>query len=175
MLYCDRAVGSFFMVRRLSKIVSHHGWLKTYNFRMKLAKTFRMFQILTFRITVPPKKNNSKPHFRVDFLISDFLVESLKPKKDQKKKITHFTIQFRSKSHSFYKPCLAQICSRNQAKNLTHFTNFQANMFLVGVIKSICTTPFQEAQELHSRRTWKVNVCILLCISERKFLPVSAS
>ena len=98
MLYCDRAVGSFFMVRRLSKIVSHHGWLKTYNFRMKLAKTFRMFQVLTFRITVPPKKNNSKPHFRVDFLISYFLVESLKPKKDQKKKITHFTIQFRSKN-----------------------------------------------------------------------------
>ena len=54
--------------------------------------------------------------------------------------ITYFTIQFRSKN----------------------LTNFAANMFLFGVRKNICTAPFLDAQELHSSKTLKANVCIFL-------------
>ena len=54
----------------------------------------------------------------------------------------------------------------------THFTNFPANMFLVDVRKNICTVPFLDAQELHSRSTWKANVCTFLYISVRKFFSV---
>ena len=55
--------------------------------------------------------------------------------------------------------------SRNTAKNLTHFTNFPANMFLVGSRKIICTAQYLGDQELHSPSTWKVNICVFLCIS----------
>ena len=52
----------------------------------------------------------------------------------------------------------------------SHFTNFQANMFWVGVRKKICSGPFLGTQELHSSSTLKVNVCIFLYISLKKFL-----
>ena len=77
------------------------------------------------------------------------------------KKITHFTIQFRS-------------------KNLTHFTNFNSvniiknilpqrsqNMYLIGVRKNIYTAPFLDAQGLHSQRVWKANVCVFLNCKSR--------
>ena len=35
--------------------------------------------------------------------------------------------------------------SRNAAKTLSDFINFQANMFLFGVKKNICTAPFLDA------------------------------
>ena len=110
-----------------------------------------------------------------DFILN-FRFSSRKSQSQQKlaKKITHFTIQFRS-------------------KNLTHFTNlnsldiennmlsqhsqkpfwlykFSANMFLFGVRKNICTPPFLDAQELHSWSTLKANVCIFLYISLRNLL-----
>ena len=53
----------------------------------------------------------------------------------------------------------------NTAKNLSDFTSFPANMFLCGVRKNICTTPFLDTQELHSWSTLKANVCIFLYIS----------
>ena len=62
------------------------------------------------------------------------------------------------------------ICYSSLAKNLSHFSNFPANMFLFGVRKNICTVPFLDAQKLHSWNTWKPNVCMFLCISVRKFL-----
>ena len=42
------------------------------------------------------------------------------------------------------------ISSCNTAKNLSDFANFPVNMFLFGVRKNICTTPFLDGQELHS-------------------------
>ena len=61
------------------------------------------------------------------------------------------------KSHSFYEPQLTQHCKNyilvNKVKNFTHFTNFPANMAIVGVRKSICTA---------------LNVRLLLYISLRK-------
>ena len=59
----------------------------------------------------------------------------------QAKKITHFTIHFCSKNLTHF---------TNTAKDLSDFKNFPANMFLFGVRKNICTTPFLDAQELHS-------------------------
>ena len=61
------------------------------------------------------------------------------------------------------------ICSRSKAKKLSEFTNFPGNKFLCGVRKNICTTPFVDAQELHSWITLKANVCIFLYISLKKF------
>ena len=75
------------------------------------------------------------------------------------KKVTHFTIQFHSKNLIYFTNYtllnIVKIMLRQCSKNLTHFTNFPANMFLVGVRKNICTAPFLDAQELHSRSTWK--------------------
>ena len=61
-------------------------------------------------------------------------------------------------------------CYRNTAKNLSHFTNFPANMFLFGVRKKNCNGPFLDIHELHSSSTLKANICIFLYISLRKFL-----
>ena len=56
----------------------------------------------------------------------------------------------------------------NIAKNLSHFTNFLANMFLCDVRKNICTASFLDTQELHSWSTLKVNVRIFLYITLKK-------
>ena len=109
-------------------------------------------------------------------VVFDIRFSSRKSQSQQKlaKKISHFTIQFRS-------------------KNLTHFMNlnsldvennmlpqhsqkpfwlkiFLANMFLFGVRKNLCTTPFLDAQELHSLSSSKANACIFLYISIRYIL-----
>ena len=63
------------------------------------------------------------------------------------------------------------IYSRNTAKNLSDCTNLPANMFLCGVRKNICTTPFRDSQELHSWSTLKANVFIFLYISLKKLFP----
>ena len=100
------------------------------------------------------------------FLISDFLEESLRANKN---KIAHFTVHFRSKNHTHLRTSthltLKLICSRYSAKNFSDFTNFTANKFLFGVRKNICTTPFFDAQELHSWSILKANVGIYLFIS----------
>ena len=70
------------------------------------------------------------------------------------KEITHFTIQFRSKTSFILRIStllkLKITCSQKTAKKLSQFTNFSANMFLFGVRKSICTAPFPDARELLS-------------------------
>ena len=65
---------------------------------------------------------------------------------------------------------MRKIYSRNTVKNLTHFTNFPARTFLVGVRKSICAAQFLKAKELHFRSSWKASACIFEYISVRKFL-----
>ena len=91
------------------------------------------------------------------------------------KKITHFTIQFRSIKTSLILRIsthlkLKIICSQNTAKKFSQFTNFPAKMFLFGARKNICTTLLPYAQELLSWSTLKANVCIFLQISLRKCL-----
>ena len=84
---------------------------------------------------------------RVFFL--NFRFSSRKSQSQQKlaKKITHFTIQFRSTilrtpTHL----TLKIISSRNTAKSFSDFANFPADMFLFGVRKNICSAPFLDAQ-----------------------------
>ena len=91
------------------------------------------------------------------------------------KKITHFTIQFRSIKTSLILRIsthlkLKIICSQNRAKKFSQFTNFPAKMFLFGARKNICTTLLPYAQELLSWSTLKAIVCIFLQISLRKCL-----
>ena len=64
---------------------------------------------------------------------------------------------------------MIKIWSSNTAKNVTHFTNFPATMFLVDARKKIGTARFLDTQELHSPCTQKANVCIFLYISVRKY------
>ena len=86
--------------------------------------------------------------------------------------MTHFTIQFHSKSLT----CFTNLNSLNSViiysrkHNIpTHFTNCAAYMFVVGVKRNICIVPFLDVQELHCRSSWKANVCMFLIISVRKF------
>ena len=75
----------------------------------------------------------------------NFTFSSRKSQNKQKlaKKITHFTIQFRStilrtSTHLTFKI----ISFRNTAKSLSDFTNFPADMFLFGVGINIALHPF---------------------------------
>ena len=105
-------------------------------------------------------------------VLFDIRISSRKYKSQQKlaKNITHFTTQFRlKKPHSFLTHLTLKIIwSRNTAKKLSDFTNFPANMVPCGAKKNIYTTPFLDAQELHSWSTFKANVCIFLYISLKK-------
>ena len=88
-------------------------------------------------------------------------------------KVTDFTIRFCSKSlthfTNFNSLDIENNMLRSTAKNLSEFTNFPVSMFLCGVRKNICTTPFLDAQELHFWITLKANVCMFLYISLKKF------
>ena len=105
-----------------------------------------------------------------------FQISSRKSQSQQKlaKKITHFTIQVRSKHLAHFSNLnsfdIENNMLPNAAKNLSHFINFLTNMFLFNVRKSICTLPFLSTHELHSLSTLKANACIFLYISLRKFL-----
>ena len=111
------------------------------------------------------------PDVSVDIIILflNFGFSSRKSQSQQKlaKKITHFTIQFRS-------------------KNLTHFTNLNSldienNMLLQHSQKpfwlykfsaNMFTAPFLDAQELHSWSTLKVYFCIK-CLYISLYLLIS--
>ena len=119
-----------------------------------------------------------RPHISVDIIrvFFNFRFSLRKSQSQQKpaKKINYFTIQLynyffaqktslilRTSTHS----TLKKICFRNTAKNLSHFTNVPANIWLVSKKKNICTVPFLDSQEMHSRSTLRANVCIFLYIS----------
>ena len=126
---------------------------------------------------------DSKSHIR-SFSFNFWFV-SRKSQNQQKvaRKITHFAYntQITNLKYKFARKfslilqtstrsTLFKIYSCNAAKNLTHFTNFPAKMFLVDVRKIACTALFLDIQELHFWSTWKANVCISLYISVRKLL-----
>ena len=89
-------------------------------------------------------------HKRVNFRFSS---RNSRSQQKLEKKITHFTIQFHSKTH------FTNLNSLSIVKNIlllyilkpTHFANFPGNIFLVGIRKNIYTAPFLGAQELYSR------------------------
>ena len=134
-----------------------------------------MFVIIFLKILFLTYKFS--PHVPVD-IIRVFLFQNLQQKISKPikpgKKITHFTIQFRSKNlvhftnrNSFE---IEIICSQNTTKKRSHYTDFPANMFLFSIRKNICTSPFPDTQELLSWSTLKANIWIFLYISLRKFL-----
>ena len=90
--------------------------------------------------------------FGLYFLILDFLAESIKANKKLATNVSHFTIPFPSKNLNSLN-VVKKKYSHNKAKNLSHFSNFSANIILVGVKKTLCTAPFADAQELHPRST----------------------
>ena len=69
--------------------------------------------------------------FGVYLLISDFLVERLKANKNYQKDHLFYNTVSLKKNPSFYNPQLSQFILATQPK--TQFTNFPANMFLVGI------------------------------------------
>ena len=125
----------------MGKSVGHHGWIMTENIKTILAKTP---QNRHKKKNLNQKINDSKPYFLS--LSFTFRFSNRKSKIQQKpaKKITHFT---NLKSLNIEKNILPQ-----HGQSLTHFTNFPANLFLVGVRKDMCTTLFPDAQVLHSQR-----------------------
>ena len=98
------------------------------------------------------------PHVPVDiirfFFNSTFSNRKSQSKQLLAKKVTHFTIPFRSKilTHFTRRNSLdiEKKCYRNAAKTLFDFTYFPANMVLFGARNNICTAPFLDPQELHS-------------------------
>ena len=76
-------------------------------------------------------------------------------------KITHFTIQFRSKNLTHFTNLSSLDIENNMLPQHSQkpfwITNFPANMFLFGVRKDICTAEFLDAQELHFWSTLKAN------------------
>ena len=108
------------------------------------------------------------------FFLPEFLAEGLRPfwglqpTKTSEKDYSHSKVQFFAKKTLILRTSthltLKRMCSENTADNLSHFPNFPANRFLLGVRKSICTTPFLDAQELDSWSTW-MQMCAYFCMS----------
>ena len=92
------------------KNVGHHGWPTMKKFKITL-------KCLSRKTKFGPENNWWLKTSYLEFIVSDFLVESLKPTKTSKK------------GHSFYKPPLTQ-----HYKKYTRLQHSQ-NMFLAGVRK----------------------------------------
>ena len=108
------------------------------------------------------KINDSKHQIIYQFQI--FWQKVSKPTKTSKEDHSFYNTASLKKPHIFYKT--QYYYSRDIAKKLTHYTNFPANMFPVGVRKNICTAPFLEAQELHSQ-----SKCFYILVNDcKKFL-----
>ena len=116
----------------VSKNVSHDGWPTT----KKTKKTF-------FENVISGKQHfYICPHVPVEiisFFIPDFLVESLKPTKTSKKSSLILQYSFTQKVSLSLQTSthlrLKIIYSQNIAKNLSHFINFPASMFMFGIKK----------------------------------------
>ena len=116
-------------------------------------------------------------NFFSSVLLFNFRFSSRKSQSQQKlaKKITHFRIQFRSKNLTNFMNLDSLEIENNmlpQCRQKTFLTLkiFQLICFCLVSEKSICTAPFLDSQELHSRSTLKANVCIFLYVSVRTFL-----
>ena len=94
----------------------------------------------------------------VYLIISDFLAESLKASKKWQKRslilqyiVKRILLQHSQKTYLLYKLSSKHVSGWFHRKN-------------------ICITPFLDAQEPHSRSTWKANICRIIYIPVRKFL-----
>ena len=96
-----------------------------------------------------------------------FRFSSRKSQRQQKlaKKITHFTIQFRSKNLAYF----TKINSLDIENNMLQKCN-QKPFWLYKFSGNMFTAPFLDSKELHSWTTLKANAWIFLYISLRKLL-----
>ena len=99
----------------------------------------------------------------------DFRFSSRKSQSQQKltKKVTHFTIQFRSKHLTHFTELNSLDIENNLLPkySLEPFSLYKFSSKLVFCVvseKNICTAPFLDTQELHPWNTFKANVCISL-------------
>ena len=113
--------------------------LKSYIVILFLKILFRAYAIYNFLIFVHQFHWTSS-----EVLFFEFRFSSRKSQSHQKlaKMISRFTIQFRSKNLIHFtnlkSPVIENtICSQNTVKNLSHFADFQAIMFLFVVRKMI--------------------------------------
>ena len=121
------------------------------------------------RRNLDQKINDSKSHIWRICLNFRFSSRKAQSQQNLAKKITNFT----SLLIKAYLLKLIKAYFRNTAKNLNHFINFPANMFLVGVKKKkIGTAAFLDTQELHSRSTWKAKyLYIPVYLHKKIFVP----
>lgn len=102
----------------------------------------------------------------LDFIYFRFFGRMSQNQRKLAKRITHFTIQFCPKNLTYFTKLsslsIVKKSLSNTAKNLSHFTSFTANMFLVYIRKKIYTAPFLNARKLYPQSSWKSNTCIFL-------------
>ena len=115
---------------------------------------------------------NLRWHVPVDiireFFLPEFVAENLKANKTQPKISLILKYSFAQKASLILRISTLlklKITCYQTAKKPSQFTNFPKSMFLFGVRKSICTTPFPDTQELFYWITLKTNVFIFLYIS----------
>ena len=99
-----------------------------------------------------------------------FWFSSRKPQSQQKlaEKITRFTIQFRSKNlilRTSTHLTLKIINSHNAAKDLSHLTDFPANIFLFGVRKTFALHHFLTPKNCILEVLWKLYISVYFCTS----------
>ena len=105
-----------------------------------------------------------------------FQIFQQRPSKPTKlaKKITQFTIQFRSKNLTHFTNLNSLGVESNMLPQYSQkpfwLKNFSSKHVSVWCQKNICTAPFLDAQELHSSSSLKANVCIFLYIPVRDIL-----
>ena len=117
----------------------------------------------------------SSGHYQSFFIISDFLAESLKARKKLPKKITHFAMQFRSKSLTHFMNLNSldiennMLPQRNQKPFWLYYKFFSKHVSVWCQKKHLHSTVYWRPK-LHSWSVLKANVPIFLYKSVRKVL-----
>ena len=121
----------------------------------------------------PENKWFKTSYLKFIFSFQIFEQKVSKPTKTSKKDHPFYNAVLPKKPYPFSEPQLTQL-SKNilpaaHPKTLHALQTFQQTCFWLVSEKNIGTAPFPDAQELHSRSTWKANVCILRSSHRRCF------
>ena len=121
----------------------------------------------------PENKWFKTSYLKFIFSFQIFEQKVSKPTKTSKKDHSFYNAVLPKKPYPFSEPQLTQL-SKNilpaaHPKTLHALQTFQQTCFWLVSEKNIGTAPFPDAQELHSRSTWKANVCILRSSHRRCF------
>ena len=108
-------------------------------------------------------------------LIPDFLQKVSKTRKTSQKDPSLFNTVWLKKAHSFYKSQLTKHCKEyipaTQPKTLVIFTLiFQPTCFWLTCKKPLHCT-ISRSPRLHSRSTWKTNICFIYFSVRKVFVP----